>query len=75
MSNRFLTGWDSLRLDDVVRGALVLLRLVRRPDLSGFVMDHHPTDDALCEGKLVVVADGERRKWACFRCQIGRAHV
>ena len=71
MSNRFLTGWGDLRLADVVRGVLVLLRLVRRPDLSGFVMDHHPSDDALREGALVVVADGERRKWACFRCPGG----
>ncbi|WP_368040676.1 DUF6527 family protein [Roseicella sp. DB1501] len=34
-------------------------------------MDRHPTPEELPAGRLVVVEDGGRQKWVCFRCPGG----
>ena len=54
-----------------VRGLLVRIWIVRRPDLAARVMERHPAPEELPPGVLVVVQDGDRQKWACFRCPGG----
>ena len=67
-SIHFSIGLDSKMWRDAVRWLFVRLRLVRRPDLVGRIIDRHPTPEELPEGKLVMVRDGNRNKWACLRC-------
>jgi hypothetical protein len=56
---------------DVLRGLLVRVGLVQRPELVTRVMDRHPMPEELPPGHMVVVEDGGRQKWACFRCPGG----
>lgn len=56
---------------DLVRWVFVRLRLVPLPDFVVKVMDRHPTPADLEEGIMIVVQDGDRRKWCCFRCPGG----
>lgn len=58
-------------LRHLLREALVALRLIPRPDLSVRVAADHPSPDDLVPGRLVVVRDGARSKWACLRCPGG----
>lgn len=50
---------------------LVLLRLIRRPNFVVRILDSHPAFHEILPGVIVVVADGERPKWACFFCPGG----
>lgn len=45
--------------------------LIGRSEMTGQVLNHHPTDAELQPGVVVVVKDGERKKWACMRCPGG----
>lgn len=56
---------------DLVLRALVFLRLADRPELAIRIVERHPAPEELCDGELVVVQDGERRKWVCLRCPGG----
>ena len=58
-------------LRDLVRRLLVGIGAIRRPDLIGHIIDHHPTPAELPAGVLLLVQDGNRQKWACFRCPGG----
>ena len=55
----------------IIREALIWLQLIRRPDLIGQIQISHPRAEALDQGSLIVVKDGELSKWACFRCPGG----
>lgn len=54
-----------------LRGLLVRIEVIRRPDLIGHTMNQHPTPDELPSGSLVLVKNGQYLKWACFRCPGG----
>ena len=56
---------------DLLRKALVSASVIPRPDLVARIMDRHPNPEDMPTGMLVVVKDGERQKWACFRCPCG----
>jgi hypothetical protein len=56
---------------ELLRSFLVRTGAVRRPDLVARIMERHPTPDELPPGLIVVVQDGDRQKWACFRCPGG----
>ncbi len=55
----------------LVLNALIFLRLTDRPDLVARIVERHPTPEALRDGELIVVQDGDRQKWACLRCPGG----
>ena len=55
----------------LVLRALVFLRLADRPELAIRIVERHPASEELHAGELVVVQDGERRKWVCLRCPGG----
>ena len=56
---------------DLVRRILVILRLIRNPNLIAKITEEYPHPDALVIGKIIVVQDGKRKKWACLRCPGG----
>ena len=56
---------------DAVLGLLVRVGLLRRPDFMGRTVARHPTPEELLERELILVRDGNRRKWACLRCPGG----
>lgn len=51
--------------------AMVFLRLADRPELAVRIVERSPAPEELRDGELVVVQDGEHRKWACLRCPGG----
>lgn len=60
-------------LKTLIRAALVLLRLIRRP---AFVVRHseeQPTLGAVAASELFIVGPRHAPKWACFRCPGGCA--
>lgn len=54
-----------------IRQLMISIGVIRRPDFVATIMAHHPTPDDLSAGVLVIVKDGDRTKWACFRCPGG----
>ena len=54
-----------------VRKLLVLLGVIRRPDILSRVVSQHPSPDQMVPKVLAVVIDGGRAKWACLRCPCG----
>lgn len=58
-------------LVSLILGVLVSLRLVKRPELVGRIVNRYPTPDELRNDELVVVQDGDRQKWACLLCPGG----
>lgn len=55
----------------LIRYLLILLHVIKRPDLVGRVVAQHPAIEDLVAGVLIVVEDGAIQKWVCFRCPCG----
>lgn len=58
-------------IQDWIREAFVVLRLIRRPTMTMIVMKRHPGPKDLVPGVLVVVEGGGKQKWVCFQCPGG----
>ncbi|WP_413037986.1 DUF6527 family protein [Pseudomonas ogarae] len=56
---------------DVVRKMFITSGFVKRPDFTVQRMSRHPSPRELLPGKLILVMDHERAKWACFVCPGG----
>lgn len=56
---------------DLVRNALVRLRVIDQPALTVKFALQHPTRLELVNGVVVVVLGKDHPKWACFRCPGG----
>ena len=50
---------------------LVKACFIKKPDFVTAYSVRQPKTDELVVGELVVVGDGEKKKWACFKCPGG----
>jgi hypothetical protein len=64
-----MSKWTS-----TLRRALVAVRVVRCPDLTGDYVAEQPSPDQLVSGELLVIRDGVIHKSAAFRCPGGCGH-
>lgn len=62
-------------LHDFARWLLVSIRFISKPDFLVSFLTDHPSDDALQSGLIYIVASGEHRKWAYFRCPSDQSEV
>jgi len=50
---------------------LVWLHILPRPEYLSQIVSEHPNPEAIVNGVMMVVKDGQLEKWACFRCPCG----
>jgi hypothetical protein len=56
---------------DLVRGLLVKLGLVPKPDLYVRIVELHPSPEEIKQGQAFIVGNTKIRKWICFQCPDG----
>ncbi|MBW4505911.1 MAG: hypothetical protein KME64_05310 [Scytonematopsis contorta HA4267-MV1] len=58
-------------LHSIIRGLLVWLRYIPKPDFSSRIVPTHPAPEEIKLEHILVVGDAKFQKWACFQCPGG----